>query len=143
MVTIDSRRLTTQMRKYSPPLPVKTSERSRPAPGGLPPGGGPPDTEAIPIARTRSGEAGEDLAGGLDDAVDVPALEDERGRHRQGIGRHTHQHAGLEGRDHGLVGARYRSARTRRELDRADHPEVANVDDVRAVAQRMQRVGPF
>src|SRR5690606_2950668 len=102
---IDNSRLTTQIRKYSPPVPVNTRGRSRPpAPGGAPPGAGTPGPRSIPPARVRSGEPVENLAGRADDALDVLALEDQRRRHREGIARVAHQDAGLEQADHGLVG---------------------------------------
>src|SRR5690606_4904180 len=105
-LTIDNSRLTTQIRKYSPPVPVNTSGRSRPpAPGGAPPGAGTPATRSIRLARARSGEPVENLAGRADDALDVLALEDQRRRHREGVARIAHQHAGLEQADHGIVGA--------------------------------------
>src|SRR5690606_19882418 len=103
---IDSSRLTIQIRKYSPPDPVNTIGRRRPpAPGGAPPPEGTPGSRSIPLARLRSGDAREDLASGVHDALDVLVLEDERRRKRERVARIAHQHARLEESHHGLVGA--------------------------------------
>src|SRR5690606_7513422 len=88
-------------------------------------------------------ERAQHLTESCDDLVDLLALDNERWRKCDRVARDPHQHATFETAGKCFVGTCSRRVRPRLQLDRADEPDVADVDDVRCITQRMDGLFPF
>ena len=79
----------------------------------------------------------------IDELVDLLLLDDQRRRQRNGVAGGPNQEPALERLDEARMGALAGLARDRIELDGADQPDIADVDDMRQALQRMDRVLPI
>src|SRR4030042_1426732 len=79
----------------------------------------------------------------IDELVDLLLFDDERRRERDDVTGGADQEAALERLDEERVGALCRLAGVGIELDSADQPDIANVDDVRKALERVDCVLPI
>ena len=86
----------------------------------------------------------EDASENIDELVDLLLLDDQRRRERDGVAGGAHEEAAIERLDEArsapaAIGLLW----DRIELDGADQPDIADVDDVRQTFQRMNRLLPI
>src|SRR5438552_10662394 len=79
----------------------------------------------------------------IDQFVDLALGDDQRRRQRDDVARGADKRPALECLYERREGPLGRASGDRRQLDRADQADIANVDDMRLALQRMQRVFPI
>src|SRR3990170_664808 len=85
----------------------------------------------------------EDAGKDLDKLIDLLLLDDERRRERDDVAGCAHQESAVERLDEARMGAFARFAGDGLQLDGADQPDIADVDDMRQALQRMHRLLPI
>ena len=86
--------------------------------------------------------AAESRGEAIDDLVDLPFLDDQRRRERYDVASLPDENAVLEAVHQNVVCPLARFVRPRLQLDPGNEPEIADIDDMRAAAQRVDRLLP-
>ena len=79
----------------------------------------------------------------VEQMVDLGLRDDERRRKRHDVARRAHQHALLERGNEAVIRPLCRRIRYRRELDGSDKADVADIDRVGHLAQRVEPFFPI